>query len=149
MFEVHLALKADSALRKRQPRQFQALCSPSIDCVSQNGDPSHVNSGDRILIASDRNSRHDAAWERPNEFWRDRFLPEHAKERYPFSYLPFSAGPRSCIGHRFAMIEGPLVLARLLQRFRFSPAPGGTPGYVWSISMRPKGGERLLVDRWA
>lgn len=93
--------------------------------------------------------RRPELWERPNEFWPDRFLPEHAKERYPFSYLPFSAGPRSCIGHRFAMIEGPLVLARLLQRFRFSPAPGGTPGYVWSISMRPKGGERLLVDRWA
>jgi hypothetical protein len=63
-----LALKTDSALRKRQPRQSYALCTPSIDCVSQNGDPSHVNSGGRILIARDRNSRHDAAWDRPNEF---------------------------------------------------------------------------------
>lgn len=92
--------------------------------------------------------RRPELWERPNEFWPDRFLPEHAKERYPFSYLPFSAGPRACIGNRFAMIEGPLVLARLLQRFRFSPAPGVTPGYVWSISMRPKGGEKLLLDSW-
>lgn len=92
--------------------------------------------------------RRPELWERPNDFWPDRFLPEHAKERYPFSYLPFSAGPRACIGNRFAMIEGPLVLARLLQRFRFSPAPGRTPGYIWSISMRPKGGERLLVESW-
>lgn len=92
--------------------------------------------------------RRPELWERPNEFWPDRFLPEHAKERYPFSYLPFSAGPRACIGSRFAMIEGPLVLARLLQRFRFAAPPGKLAGYVWSVSMRPKGGERLLVENW-
>jgi len=93
--------------------------------------------------------RRPELWERPNDFWPDRFLPEHAKERYPFSYLPFSAGPRACIGSRFAMVEGPLVLARLLQRYRFAPPPGPqSTGFVWSISMRPKGGERLLVERW-
>jgi cytochrome P450 len=93
--------------------------------------------------------RRPELWDRPHDFWPDRFLPEHAKERYPFSYLPFSAGPRACIGSRFAMIEGPLVLARLLQRFRFAPPPGpASAGYVWSISMRPKGGERLMVEPW-
>jgi len=90
--------------------------------------------------------RQAALWERPNDFWPERFLPEHAKERYPFSYLPFSAGPRACIGHRFAMIEGPLVLARMLQRYRFSLGPV-SPSYVWSISMRPKGGHQLLIER--
>jgi hypothetical protein len=63
-----LALEADSALRKRQPRQFEALCSPSIDCVSKNGDPSHVHSGDRIVITRDRHPRHDATWDPPDEF---------------------------------------------------------------------------------
>jgi cytochrome P450 len=93
--------------------------------------------------------RRPELWERPREFWPDRFLPEHAQERYPFSYLPFSAGPRACIGNRFAMIEGPLTLVRLLQRFRFSAPPGEeSASYVWSVSMRPKGGEHLLVERW-
>lgn len=101
----------------------------------------------QITISAIAIHRRPELWERADAFWPDRFLPEHAKERYPFSYLPFSAGPRACIGHRFAMIEGPLVLARMLQRFRFGRVPA-PPSYVWSISMRQKGGQQLLIERW-
>jgi cytochrome P450 len=57
----------------------------------------------------------------PNTFKFDPSRWASEQRRHPYSFIPFSAGPRNCIGQKFAMIELKLVLATILRKFKFQP----------------------------
>jgi cytochrome P450 len=78
-------------------------------------------------------------WDRPAAFDPDRFLPAASEGRPKFAFVPFGSGPRMCIGANLAMMEAPLIVAALLQRFAFSLPPGTTVEPSPRISLRPRG----------
>ena len=82
-----------------------------------------VAPGTVVSIAPFVLHRHTSLWSDPDRFDPSRFLPGAAPPAR-YAYLPFGAGPRICIGARFALTEAVVVLARLLARFRVELAPG-------------------------
>ncbi len=73
-----------------------------------------VEKGALIVIAPWVLHRHRRNWADPDSFRPERFLPE-ATPPARFTYLPFGAGPRVCIGAQFALTEAAIVLARLVR----------------------------------
>ncbi|XP_073506588.1 thromboxane-A synthase [Phyllobates terribilis] len=86
-------------------------------------------------------------WEEPERFRPERFTAEEKQKRHPFLYLPFGAGPRSCIGMRLAILEAKITLYRILRTFRFETCPRTQiPLQVTAVStLRPKDGVYVRV----
>ncbi|XP_055299855.1 cytochrome P450 4g1-like [Sitodiplosis mosellana] len=64
--------------------------------------------------------RQDIWGDGAEEFNPDHFLPENMSKRHAFSFLPFSGGPRNCIGYQYGMISMKVALSSMLRRYKFT-----------------------------
>jgi cytochrome P450 len=82
----------------------------------------------------------------PLRFDPERFTPEAKAQRAKFTYFPFGAGVRQCIGESFAWMEGVLLLATLAQKWKLSLVPGHLVEPQPLITLRPKYGMRMRIE---
>jgi cytochrome P450 len=90
--------------------------------------------------------RHPGFWEEPERFDPERFTPARVRERPRFAYLPFSGGPRLCIGNEFALMEATLVLAMVAQRYRLQLVAGTAVEPESRLTLRPRGGLPMTME---
>jgi cytochrome P450 len=83
----------------------------------------------------------------PLRFDPERFTPEAKALRAKFTYFPFGAGARQCIGESFAWMEGVLLLATLGQKWKLTLVPGHPVEPQPLITLRPKYGMKMVVRR--
>ncbi|MFZ3118365.1 MAG: cytochrome P450 [Variovorax sp.] len=108
----------------------------------------HVPAGTDIFICPYLLHRDASQWEHPEAFLPARFMPDAAAGRHRFAYLPFSAGPRFCVGAGFAMAEMATHLTMVAECFRLVPVDAAPAEAEFQINLRTRHPLRMrLVSR--
>src|SRR5467141_202886 len=90
----------------------------------------------------------DPRWyDAPEEFRPDRWEGDLLKRMPKFAYFPFGGGPRQCIGNAFALMEASLILATIAQKFRLRLVVSHRVEPLASITLRPRHGVRVTLER--
>ncbi|MDQ3925056.1 MAG: cytochrome P450 [Actinomycetota bacterium] len=99
-----------------------------------------IPAASRILVSIFNVHRHPEFWQNPARFEPERFSREPGASHHGSVYMPFGAGQHKCIGNNLALMEGPLLLAMIAQRYELDLAPGCSVEREVAVTMRPKKG---------
>lgn len=126
---------------------------PPLVAISRAADNADELAGHRIapgalvVVAPYVLHRHRLLWERPNHFDPTRFLPGQRETIDRYSYLPFGAGPRVCIGATFATQETLLAVASIVRHFDLELVPNHAVRPVHRVTLRPAGGLPMVLRK--
>ena len=163
--QVHEEL--DAVLGGRRPTAADARALPILDSVVKEAlrlyppawafgreptsafdvDGHPVHPGDQLIVSPWVLHRDPRWWIGADRFRPVRWRNGEADAAPKGAYLPFGGGPRVCVGQHFAMLELVLVLATWLSAVRFTAAPGYTPDLLAAVTLRPRNGVRVGLQR--
>jgi len=105
-----------------------------------------IPSGCTVIMHIYNIHRNSDQFPNPEKFDPDNFLPERVAKRHPYAHIPFSAGPRNCIGQKFAMLELKTVLSNILRHYRLrSLDTRDTVNLMSELVLKPEKGINLTI----
>jgi len=122
-------------LRLRPPASWLPRVAVEDDAIAGY----HIPAGTMVVLPIYMYHHHPAFWEEPTKFDPERFRSERSTGRHPFAWIPFGAGQRLCIGRDFAMLEGQMILATVLQQFTLTPLDKELPQPQLAATLKPRG----------
>ena len=108
--------------------------------------PYHLPANAMILVFYHGVHHNPHVWDNPEVFDPGRFTPENIAKQNAFAYVPFSAGPRKCAGNDFALMEGTLAIAMMLQKYNINVLPRQTFAAKMGGTMRPQHGVQVTFS---
>jgi cytochrome P450 len=130
------------SLRLYPPLGLQAR-SPIVDDEIRGH---RIPAGALAFLSAYVSHRHPDFWERPEEFDPDRFSEARSAGRPEHAWLPFTLGPRECLGIHFALIEVHLVIAAIAQRYRLALIPGARVETEMYLALEPRYGLPMTAE---
>ncbi|XP_037050111.1 cytochrome P450 4g15-like [Bradysia coprophila] len=80
--------------------------------------PYTIPAGSTVAIATYKIHRHKDVYDKPDVFDPDNFLPERTQNRHYYGFIPFSSGPRSCVGRKYAILKLKILLSTILRSYK-------------------------------
>ena len=102
--------------------------------------PHQIPANSDVLVSVYTIHRHPKFWEDAERFDPERFAPDKNTERDACAYIPFGAGPRTCLGSRFGLMEVILTVATIGQRFSLQLAGSQKIEPEASLTLHPRQG---------
>lgn len=105
--------------------------------------------GSFVILGNYNMHRDPQIWgDRAGEFDPENFRPEAAAARHPFAYVPFSGGPRNCVGIKYAWIAVKIMLAEMLRQYRFrTDLAFEGMRFKWDITLKICDRHMVTVER--
>ena len=107
----------------------------------------HVPANTYVLWSPYVAHRHPEFWENPEQFDPERFSPEQVAKRPRHAYMPFSSGPRMCLGSNFALTEATLILATVAQHYRLKLQSGQKIEPDPVLTLHVRNGVKVYLER--
>jgi cytochrome P450 len=105
----------------------------------------HIPTGADVLVSPYLLHRHPAFWDAPERFDPERFDPARSSGRGRYTYIPFGAGPRFCVGNNLGMMEATIVLATVARDLRLRKVPDYEVVGEPMLTLRVRGGLPMTV----
>ncbi len=103
----------------------------------------NVKAREGIILPIIALHRHRKYWDNPDEFMPERFT--NGFKPAPYTYLPFGAGPRVCIGMAMAMMEAKIILPAILNAIKINE-PTHQPIATQTLTLRSKNGIKIEAE---
>ena len=105
-----------------------------------------VQSGTKLYLCPWVSHRNPRWFANPEQFDPECFTAEAIQSRPRYAYFPFGGGQRVCIGRALAQMELPMILARILRRYKLEPLHNQTVQPSPHITLTPRGGLKVGIQ---